>query len=298
VPTPAPAGRQEDTVLAAATAAKARGTRVYTIALGKPTDIMPRLMWQMSSEKWMYYYVPRPEDLAGIYDQLAHTFDECGPHAWPTPTPCVADINHADIVLVLDMSTSMYRETSAGRSKQAAAIEAAKIFVNALDLEVDGWGRQDQAALVGFNGSGWIQVPMTGDREALLRGLDALPAKSAEGTRLDLAFQIGQQAMENPSRLPENAAVMIMLTDGLPNRVPTPVAGGSQEDTVRRAATAAKSRGTKAYTIGLGAPEDIDEALLSECASEPSQFYYAPDGEDLARIYREIAGRISACRPD
>jgi hypothetical protein len=200
VQTPAPSGRQEDTVLVASTAAKARGTRVYTIALGKPTDIMPRLMWQMASEKWMYYYVPRPEDLAGIYAQLAHTFDECGPHAWPTPTPCVADINHADIVLVLDMSTSMSRETSAGRSKRAAAMEAAKVFIAALDLEVDGWGRQDQAALVGFNDEAWIELGMTSDRDALNRG--GQPAqKAAEGTRLDLAFKVGQQAVEDPRRI-------------------------------------------------------------------------------------------------
>jgi hypothetical protein len=92
--------------------------------------------------------------------------------------------------------------------------------------------------------------------------------------------------------------VLIVLTDGLPNRVPTPVAGGSQEDTVLAMARWAKSRGSKVYTVGLGAPEDIDETLLAECASEPGLFYYAPDGEDLARIYREIAGRISECRPE
>jgi hypothetical protein len=26
-------------------------------------------------------------------------------------------------------------------------------------------------------------------------------------------------------------------------------------------------------------------------------YYYAPDGEDLADIYRQIAGRITECRP-
>jgi Mg-chelatase subunit ChlD len=245
----------------------------------------------------MYYYVPRPEDLAGLYAQLAHTFDECGPHAWPTPSPCVAEINHADIVLVLDMSTSMYRTTSAGRSKQAAAIEAAKVFVQALELEVDGWGRQDQAAIVGFNGSAWVQVGLTGDRARLAAGLDALPGRSAEGTRLDLAFQWGQQALEDPARLPENRAVMIVLTDGLPNKVPFEP-GGSQEATVRAAAAAAKAKGTRIYTVGLGAPEDIDEALLADCASQAGMFYFAPDGEDLERIYREIAGRITSCQPE
>jgi hypothetical protein len=35
--------------------------------------------------------------------------------------------------------------------------------------------------------------------------------------------------------------------------------------------------------------------LLELCASEPTMYYYAPDGEDLASIYRSIAGRIIAC---
>jgi hypothetical protein len=37
--------------------------------------------------------------------------------------------------------------------------------------------------------------------------------------------------------------------------------------------------------------------MLEAAASEPSMYYYAPDGEDLADIYRQIAGRITDCRP-
>ncbi len=62
------------------------------------------------------------------------------------------------------------------------------------------------------------------------------------------------------------------------------------------AAAAAKARGTRVYTIGLGATTDIDAELLKAAASAPDMFYYAPDGEDLAQIYREIAGRLSECR--
>ncbi len=295
VPTPVAGGVQEDTVLWAAMAARARGSRVYTIGLGKPTDILPRLMIAMASDSWMYYYAPRGEDLGHIYDQIAHSFDECGPHTWLTPTPCVAEIVHADVVLVLDMSTSMLRTTSAGRTKQAAAIEAGQVFVAELDVEVDGWGRQDQAAVVGFNDTAWREVPLSGDRAALEAGLQRLPLRTAEGTRLDLALEEGQRTLEAGPRLPENGGVLILLTDGLPNRVPVGP-GGTQEETVLAAAAAAKARGTRVYTIGLGATTDIDAELLKAAASAPDMFYYAPDGEDLAQIYREIAGRLSECR--
>ena len=32
--------------------------------------------------------------------------------------------------------------------------------------------------------------------------------------------------------------------------------------------------------------------LLEQVASGPDRYYFAPDGEDLAGIYREIAGRL------
>jgi hypothetical protein len=35
--------------------------------------------------------------------------------------------------------------------------------------------------------------------------------------------------------------------------------------------------------------------LLEAAASNPEDYYYAPDGEDLADIYRQIAGRIIEC---
>lgn len=289
--------RQEDTVLAAAQLAKDAGTRVYTIGVGRPTDINPRLLFTASSEKWMYYYAPRSEDLAGIYAQIAQTFDECKPRPAPTPSRCVAEENHIDVVVVLDMSTSMNRLTSAGRPKAEAALEAAQGFVDLLDLERDGWGRQDQVAIVGFNDTAWIEIGLSEDRAAVGRAIQRLPAKMAEGTRLDMAFRRGQDALEAGPLLPENRPTMIMLTDGLPNRVPFPP-GGRQEDTVLAEAARAKDRDTQVFTIGLGRPEDILGWLLEECATEPEMYYYAPDGEDLADIYTQIAGRVSECREE
>ena len=88
---------------------------------------------------------------------------------------------------------------------------------------------------------------------------------------------------------------MVLLTDGLPNRVPTPVPSGPQEETVARAAPRAKDGGTPVFTIGLGQQDDVLRRLLEICSTEPSMYYFAPDGEDLADIYRSIAGRIIAC---
>jgi Mg-chelatase subunit ChlD len=164
-----------------------------------------------------------------------------------------------------------------------------------LDLQGTRPGEHDQVAVVGFNDAGWIEIGLSNNRSSIESALNRLPDKIEEGTRLDLAFEVGQSAFSGPSRKPDNAAVMIVLTDGIPNRVPFPP-GSSQEAVVLAAADSAKSAGTRIFTIGLGQPDDIIEWLLRDCASEPSDehYFYAPDGDDLEDIYRQIA-RLLPC---
>lgn len=45
----------------------------------------------------------------------------------------------------------------------------------------------------------------------------------------------------------------------------------------------------------LGLSDDVLDALLRQAATTPGDFYFAPDGEDLSGIYREIAGRLVGC---
>ncbi len=291
---------QECTVQAAADAVKDKGTNLYAIALGRPNDIHPLLMLQVASQRHQYYYAPRPEDLAGIYQIILDTFTFCGRKNVPPPTPCVPQYQHADLILVLDTSTSMQRTTRAGRTKLAAALEAAGTFADSLSLERDGYGRQDRLAIVGFNNTAWTELTLSDDRARIDQALAALPAKSAEGTRLDLALQQGIAAWNDSWRLPANRPVLVLLTDGLPNRVPfgpgsTSPACPDQECTVLAAATAAKRAGARVFTIGLGLPDDVLRRLLEESASSPRDYAFAPDAEDLAAIYRQIAGRVRAC---
>jgi len=115
---------------------------------------------------------------------------------------------------------------------------------------------------------------------------------------LDLALDWGVLALAAPDRVRDNTPVMILLTDGLPNRVPTPIPSGTREDTVLAAARRAKLLGYRVYAIGFGRPDAPDLAdrinpdLLRALASEPSMFYQTPDGEELAEIYSEIAYSI------
>jgi hypothetical protein len=225
------------------------------------------------------------------------------PTLTPTPTPAPGRIylpialryrtclSHSDVVLVLDMSTSMKDPTSSGRPKHEAATSAARQFVRLLNLEPNEYGSHDQVAIVGFNDNEWIEERLTSEEAIAEAALARLPGRMREGTRLDLAFEAGQRALNDPRRRDANEPVMILLTDGLPNRVPVGP-GGTQEETVLAAADAVKRQGTLVFTVGLGSRDDINETLLRQCASEPEMYFYAPDGDDLEEIYRQIAGQL------
>jgi Mg-chelatase subunit ChlD len=228
----------------------------------------------------------------------------------PTPTPtsvpgriylpiavrhaCTPQSVYADVVLVIDVSTSMRRATADGREKLAAVQSAASLFLDQMDFRPDGRGDLDQVALVGFNSQGWIEQPLTSDTTALRAGIDHLRAGMHEGTRLDLAIDWGVRALDGPERRPANTPVIVLMTDGLPNGVP-PGPGGTEEETVFARAAAAKSRGIRLYAIGVGLPDGADVAdrinmdLLRAVASEPRMAFQTFSAEELARIYGEIA---------
>jgi Mg-chelatase subunit ChlD len=202
---------------------------------------------------------------------------------------CAQQWVHADVALVLDTSTSMNRPTRSGRGKLAATQDAAKAFVGLMDFTPNATGQHDQVAVVGFNDGAWVQSDLTNDPATIRQAIDDLPRRQHEGTRLDLAFTRGAEALSPERRRPGNTPVLVLLTDGLPNRVPTPAGGGSQEDTVLAAAGRAKGGGIRVYTIALGAPEDTKPALLMACATDPSMYHHTPDAEDLGAIYTAIA---------
>ncbi len=214
---------------------------------------------------------------------------------------CIPESVYADVVLVLDLSTSMDRPTrEGGRSKHEAALAAARTFLGLLAWAEENPGAHDQVAIVGFNDDAWIESPLGGRKDAAEAGLARLPARVAQGTRLDLALGQAHAALFNGSRRAGNRPTVILLTDGLPNRVPFGPGSSSpdcpdQECTVLRAAAALKGAGARLFTVGLGDAGDVFQRLLGDAASEPADFFLAPDADDLAGIYRQIAGRITEC---
>ena len=185
--------------------------------------------------------------------------------------PCMRKLP-ADVVLVLDASTSMQGPAGDGRTKLEAARAAATAFVDLLRLDAE-----DQAAIVSFHRDARVVIGLTGDRTALRSALGAIATSSQ--TCLVCGLEAARVALDGDARRPSNQPVIILLTDGRSN--PRPASEAMVE------ADRLKGRGVVIFTIGLGA--ELDDKALTAIASRPAFAFQSFNGAALEAIYREIA---------
>jgi len=201
-----------------------------------------------------------------------------------------SDVEGTDIVLALDVSTSMLaRDFSPNRFE--AAKDVAVKFVS---------GREhDNIGLVLFAGESFTQVPMTMNTAALMNAL-----KQTEIGALEDGTAIGDGIATAINRIRDGKAKsksIILLTDGSNN---TGVVSPST------AAEIAKKLGIKIYTIGIGRngtapfpvaidyagnyqyqnmPVVIDEATLRQVARSTGGKYFRATGNSVLReVFAEI----------
>ncbi|MGD8244836.1 MAG: VWA domain-containing protein, partial [Anaerolineae bacterium] len=180
---------------------------------------------------------------------------------------CPVVERHADVMLVVDRSGSM-----AGTPLQDAK-SAAKALVGILDLS----SGADQVGLVSYADRASLDHLLSRNEGSVRGAIDAL--SSGGSTNITDGINKAQQELDSLRHVPDNRPTIVLMTDGRHNVGAGPGA----------AADAAKAKGTRIITIGLG---DVDEAQLQSLASSPGDYYYAPDSSDLQGIYQQIAGSI------
>jgi hypothetical protein len=212
------------------------------------------------------------------------------PTATPTPAPIylpvlldqkcpIVDPRPVALALVIDASESMKGPTRAGRTKIEAAIEAARVPVDLLDVD-----RGDRMTVVVFNAGARVVAPLTNDRAALNHALTQVT--TSPGSRIESGVALA--AAELATAHPASARWIVVLTDGLPSP-------SSPADALA-AADAARASGIQIDTIGLGS--DVDASLLRQMAGTPERYHEAPDAEDLAAIFADLAWRPPPCVGD
>ena len=202
-------------------------------------------------------------------------------------------IEGIDIMLAMDVSTSMLAEDLKPNRMEAAKQVAAEFIVGRPD---------DNIGLTIFAGEAFTQCPMTTDHASLLNLLQNVRTDIAARGLIQDGTAIGMGLANAVSRLKDSKAkskVVILLTDGSNNR------GDLSPMT---AAEIAKSFGIRVYTIGVGSakmapmppmatglpqyinvPVEIDTQTLTQiAAATDGDVYRATNNNELMQIYKEI----------
>lgn len=199
-----------------------------------------------------------------------------------------SEIEGIDIMLAIDVSTSMLAEDLKPNRLEAAKDVAAE-FIN---------GRpNDNIGITLFAGESFTQYPLTTDHAVLLNLFQSIKCGIIEdGTA------IGMGIANAVTRLKDSKAkskVIILLTDGTNNR---------GDISPLTAAEIAKSFGIRVYTIGVGTngtapypyptvagiqyrniPVEIDEKVLTQIAGVTDANYYrATSNSKLKEVYEQI----------
>jgi Ca-activated chloride channel family protein len=197
-----------------------------------------------------------------------------------------------DIMLVLDISSSMLAEDFQPLNRLEVAKERLKAFIAAR--------REDRIGLVAFAGEALTQVPLTVDYPVLFAAVDNVQAGAGQledGTAIGTAIATAANRLRAAGG---RSRVMVLLTDGENNR-------GAIDP--RTAADAAAAFDVRVYTIGVGSegsapvpvskgvfglryenrPVRIDEGLLEDIArSTGGRYFRARDRAALQRVYEQI----------
>lgn len=198
-----------------------------------------------------------------------------------------------DIMLAMDVSTSMLAEDLKPNRIEAAKAVAAEFII----------GRpNDNIGLSIFAGEAFTQCPMTIDHTSLLNLLQNVRTDIAARGLISDGTAIGMGLANAVTRLKASKAkskVVILLTDGSNNM---------GDISPMTAAEIAQSLGIRVYTIGVGTnkvapypmpvaggvqyvnmPVEIDTKMLADiAAATEGDFYRATNTSELKNIYKEI----------
>lgn len=199
-----------------------------------------------------------------------------------------------DIVLAVDVSSSMLAEDFTVKNKRGNRLAAVKNVVE----EFIAGRSNDRIGLVAFAARTYTACPLTLDYGWLMQNIDRLEIGMIEdGTAVGSGLSTALNRIKDTEA---RGKVVILLTDGRNN------AGNISPQT---ASEAAKALQVKVYTIGAGtkgqAPYpvkdffgntiyqpvqvDIDEQTLIDIAKETGgEYFRATDTASLKKIYQEI----------
>lgn len=192
-----------------------------------------------------------------------------------------------DIMLVIDISTSMLQPDFLAQNKRIDRLTAVKAVVSSFIEK----RTEDRLGLILFGTRAYLQSPLTFDKKAIqdiLFNTDA--GMAGNSTAIGDALGLALKNLKNEKI--KNNKVIILLSDGENN-------DGSLS--MAQTINLAEQEKIKIYTIGVGAESsflgslfslrnnELDETSLKELANKTKGNYFrATDLQSLAEIYNQI----------
>ena len=189
--------------------------------------------------------------------------------------------NSRDIMLILDISTSMLEPDFSFANRRITRLDAVKKVVSDFTTK----RANDRLGLILFGTRAYLQAPLTYDKASLNDILWSMQAGMAgDSTSIGDALALALKNLKDKS----GDKVIILLTDGENN-------DGSLS--LAQAIKLAKDEGIKTYTIGVGSPNIFfqmlalspqtgDDKGLKELARQTKgQYFRAESTSDLQKVY-------------
>lgn len=188
----------------------------------------------------------------------------------------VAPEEGVDIVLSVDVSSSMTLAVTRGTTRIAAAQQAVAEFAGQLD-----GGR---IGLVAFQSRAITLSPLTADHNAIkLRAKTLEPGLVEDGTAIGLGLS---EALLLLGESPARSRVVVLLSDGENN------AGNVEPE---QAARVAQTLSIRVYTIAFAGTTGAASGLRAMAISTGAESYDARTPEELKKIYAAI-GKLERSR--
>jgi Ca-activated chloride channel family protein len=198
---------------------------------------------------------------------------------------------HGVIMMAIDTSGSM-RASDVPPTRLAAAVDAAKRFVDALPPGL-------QVGLIEFNDRSRVRAIPTSARDSVKASLDSLVADGGTGTGTAIRTSLDAiAALPVDANGVRPAAAIVLMSDGSPT---IGSGGDSPEGSVARASAAAKEAGVPVDTIAFGTdagtverdgqivPVPADPEAMQEIADATGgESFTASTADQLDKVYEQI----------
>lgn len=194
---------------------------------------------------------------------------------------------HRDILLIIDISTSMLEPDFSVKNRRIDRLTAVKAVVSSFIEK----RTEDRLGLVLFGTRAYLQSPLTFDKDSIKNILlDTDAGMAGNTTAIGDALGLGLKNLKDEKNKANK--IIILLTDGENN-------DGSLS--MAQAIDLAEKEGIKIYTIGIGVEahflsslfslrnNELDEDSLKSLAQKTQGNYFkATDLNSLAEIYQKI----------